>query len=127
MKPHIHASASHRGSRRQPQVSRSAILQAALVEFASEGLAGARMDAIAEAAGVNKALLYYYFQDKDDLYGAILDSFFARLLERIMEVCDRPGTAGERFLSYVRAHFDSIAESPYYAHIFMGEMMTAGR
>ena len=116
-----------RGSRRQPEASRNAILQAALAEFAQEGLAGARVDAIAEAAGVNKALLYYYFHDKETLYGAVLDGFFERLLERVMTVCDRPGTAGERFLSYARAHFDSIAESPYYARIFMGELMSASR
>ena len=118
---------ARRSGRRQPEVSRHAILQASLVEFAQEGLAGARMDAIAEAAGVNKALLYYYFHDKDTLYGAVLDRFFARLLERIMGVCDRPGTAGERFLSYVKTHFDSIAESPYYARIFMEELMSASR
>jgi TetR/AcrR family transcriptional regulator len=116
-----------RGSRRQPEASRNAILQAALAEFASEGLAGARIDAIADAAGVNKALLYYYFRDKDTLYGEILDAFFAQLLTRITAVCDQPGTAGERFLEYAATHFNSIAESPYYAHIFMGEMMTAGR
>jgi TetR/AcrR family transcriptional regulator len=124
---HHAKSASRRGSRRQPEISRNAILQAALAEFAREGLAGARMDAISQSAGVNKALVYYYFKDKDALYGAILDVFFARLLDRIMEVCDRPGPAGERFLSYVTAHFDAIAESPFYAHIFMGEMMSASR
>lgn len=115
------------GSRRRPQRSRNAILKAALVEFAQEGLAGGRMDAIADAAGVNKALLYYYFRDKDALYGAILDGFFSTLVERIVNVCNQPGSAGERFLSYARTHFDSVAESPYYAHIFMGELMTAGR
>ncbi|HUI84810.1 MAG TPA: TetR/AcrR family transcriptional regulator [Candidatus Binatia bacterium] len=116
-----------RGRRRKPKVRRNAILRAALVEFAQEGLAGARMDAIADAAGVNKALLYYYFRDKDALYGAVLDRFFQKLAGRIIMVCDRPGPAGERFLSYVRAHFDSIAESPYYARIFMSELMSAGR
>jgi TetR/AcrR family transcriptional regulator len=115
------------GTRRQPEASRGAILKAALAEFAQEGLAGARMDAIAEAAGVNKALLYYYFGDKDALYGAVLDIFFAGLLKRIMAVCDQPGTAGRRFLSYAKVHFDAIAESPYYAHIFMSEMMRASR
>ena len=116
-----------RGTRRQPERSRSAILHAALAEFAQEGLAGARMDAIAEAAGVNKALLYYYFSDKDTLYGAILDSFFAPMHDRVLAVCEQPGSAGERFLAYARVHFDSIAESPHYAHIFMGELMSAGR
>jgi TetR/AcrR family transcriptional regulator len=118
---------SHRGSRRQPEASRNAILNAALAEFAQEGLAGARVDAIAEAAGVNKALLYYYFRDKDTLYAATLDRFFAPLHDRIMVVLQEPGTAGERFLQYVREHFDAIAESPHYARIFMGELMSASR
>jgi TetR/AcrR family transcriptional regulator len=118
---------SHRGSRRQPEASRNAILNAALAEFAQEGLAGARVDAIAEAAGVNKALLYYYFRDKDTLYAATLDRFFAPLHDRIMVVLQEPGTAGERFLQYAREHFDAIAESPHYARIFMGELMSASR
>ena len=116
-----------RGSRRQPEASRKAILKAALAEFAQEGLAGARVDAIAEAAGVNKALLYYYFHDKEALYAATLDGFFAPLHQRIMAICDQPGSAGERFLTYVREHFDAIAESQHYARIFMSELMSAGR
>ncbi len=120
-------SAGRRGSRRQPERSRNAILNAALAEFAREGLAGARMDAIAEAAGVNKALLYYYFADKEALYDAILDRFFEELTSRVLAVCNQPGTAGERFLAYARTHYDAIAESPYYAYIFMSELMSASR
>src|SRR5208337_5663180 len=90
-----------RGTRRQPEASRDAILRAALAEFAQEGLAGARMDAIAAAAGVNKALLYYYFRDKESLYGALLDDLFRRLKERVVRALDAPGSAGERLLSYV--------------------------
>jgi len=115
------------GTRRQPEASRHAILQAALAEFAQVGLSGARMDAIAKAAGVNKALLYYYFHDKDALYGAVLDEFFGQFLKRLTEALDRPATVGERFLSYVRTHYDAVAESPHYARIFIGEMMNAGR
>jgi TetR/AcrR family transcriptional regulator len=115
------------GTRRQPEASRNAILKAALAEFAQEGLAGARMDAIAEAAGVNKALLYYYFHDKDALYGAVLDEFFGRFLKRLTVVLDHPMSPGEGFLSYVRAHFDTVAESPHHARIFVGEILTAGR
>src|SRR5882724_11023294 len=64
------------GSRGQPERTRSAILDAASEEFAHEGLAGARTDAIARSAGVNKALLYYYFRDKESLYRAVLDQVF---------------------------------------------------
>ncbi len=85
------------------------------------------MDAIASAAGVNKALLYYYFRSKDALYAAVLDEFFQRLRARIGRALDSEATPGERLLLYARAHFDSVAESPYYARLFQGEMMSAGR
>ena len=62
------------GPRGNPEATRDAILEAALNEFATEGLAGARTDHIARAAGVNKALLYYYYEDKETLYGAVLDT-----------------------------------------------------
>src|SRR5271166_6215581 len=118
---------SRRGTRRQPEASRDAILQAALAEFAQEGLAGARMDAIAVSAGVNKALLYYYFHDKESLYGAVLDRFFIRLTERVMSELDSDAPLGERILRYTCAHFDCVAESPHYARLFQGELMSAGR
>jgi TetR/AcrR family transcriptional regulator len=66
------ASKSRLGTRGQPEQSRIAILDAAVREFAREGVAGARTDAIAKSAGVNKALLYYYFKDKEAIYQAVL-------------------------------------------------------
>ena len=122
-----HILSSRRGTRRQPEASRDAILQAALAEFAQEGLAGARMDAIAASAAVNKALLYYYFHDKESLYGAVLDRFFIRLSERVMNELDSSAPLGERLLRYACAHFDCVAESPHYARLFQGELMSAGR
>ncbi len=98
-----------------------------MAEFAQEGLAGARMDAIAASAGVNKALLYYYFHDKESLYGAVLDRFFVRLKARVMSELDGPAPLGERLLRYTCAHFDCVAESPHYARLFQGELMSAGR
>ncbi len=120
-------SRARRGTRRQPEASRDAILQAALAEFAQEGLAGARMDAIAIAAGVNKALLYYYFHDKESLYVAVLDRFFVRLSERVMKELDSRAPLGERLLRYACAHFDCVAESPHHARLFQRELMSAGR
>ena len=55
------------GSRGRPDESRAAILKAAAREFAEHGIAGSRTDAIARKAKVNKALLYYYFKDKETL------------------------------------------------------------
>jgi TetR/AcrR family transcriptional regulator len=120
-------SKSHLGSRRRPEESRAAILQAAVREFANEGVSGARTDAIARAAKVNKALLYYYFTDKEALYGAVLDQVFGGLTQSIHEALSRDLPPSQRILTYAGAHFDYIASNPLYPRIVQMEMMRAGR
>ena len=61
--------------------SQLAILDSARDEFAQRGLAGARMDSIAERAGLNKRLIYYYFGSKDDLFLAVLEGTYADIRE----------------------------------------------
>jgi TetR/AcrR family transcriptional regulator len=115
------------GSRGRPEESRAAILQAAVREFSREGIAGARTDAIARAAHVNKALLYYYFKDKDTLYSAVLDQVFGGLTESIQAALSTDLPPREKLLAYVGAHFDYIAGHPLYPRIVQGEMMRAAR
>jgi AcrR family transcriptional regulator len=57
---------------RNPERSRERILSAALREFASKGFAGARVDAIARRAAINKRMLYHYFGNKEKLFRAVL-------------------------------------------------------
>ena len=57
---------------RDPESTRARILDAALAEFAAKGFAGARVDAIAAAARVNKRMLYHYFGNKRDLYREVV-------------------------------------------------------
>jgi TetR/AcrR family transcriptional regulator len=57
---------------RNPERSRARILAAALKEFAAKGFAGARVDAIARRANINKRMLYHYFGDKEELFKAVL-------------------------------------------------------
>lgn len=57
--------------------SQALILLGARDEFASHGLAGARMDRIAQRAGLNKRLIYYYFGSKDELFLAVLENVYA--------------------------------------------------
>ncbi len=120
-------SKSRLGSRGRPEQSRAAILQAAMREFSREGVAGARTDAIAHAAKVNKALLYYYFKDKEGLYGAVLDQVFGGLIACVGEVLSRDLPPREKILAYAGAHFDYVASHPLYPRIVQGEMMGAGR
>src|SRR5579863_2430832 len=118
---------SRLGSRGRPEQSRAAILQAAVGEFARDGVAGARTDAIARAAKVNKALLYYYFKDKEALYGAVLDQVFGGLVAHLAEVFARDLPPREKILAYAAAHFDYVASHPLYPRIVQGEMMGVGR
>lgn len=112
------------GSRGEPEKTRAAILKSALEEFAQEGVTGARTDEIARRAGVNKALLYYYFKDKEGLYAAALEQVFSGLHARVSIVFD-DGTLPpkQRLLKYVEAHFDYIASSPWYPRLVQREFM----
>ncbi len=115
----------HMGTRGQPEESRAAILQAATREFAEHGIAGARTDAIAREARVNKALIYYYFKDKETLYAAVLDNAFSGLKSTVFEVLDSDFPPREKMLAYVGAYFDFIASNQLYPRLMQREMMRA--
>ena len=118
---------SRLGTRAQPQRSRAAILAAAVREFSEEGIAGARTDAIARTAGVNKALLYYYFKDKEALYQAVLDEVFSGVRTAVQSALSLDLSPRERLTAYLRAHFDYIASNPLYSRIVHAEFLRAGR
>jgi AcrR family transcriptional regulator len=64
---------------RDPQATKHAILLAARTEFAAAGLAGARVDRIAERSGANKRMIYHYFGDKDGLFTAVIDATYTHI------------------------------------------------
>jgi len=113
------------GTRGQPEESRAAILQAAAREFAEHGIAGARTDQIAREARVNKALLYYYFKDKETLYGAVLDDAFSGLKTTVFHVLDSDQSPRDKMLAYVGAYFDFVASNQLYPRLMQREMMRA--
>src|SRR6266478_1694832 len=113
------------GSRGQPEESRAAILKAAAQEFAEHGIAGARTDAIAREARVNKALLYYYFKDKETLYGAVLDDAFSGLKSTVFQVLVSDLPPREKIMAYTGAYFDFIASNQLYPKLMQREMMRA--
>jgi TetR/AcrR family transcriptional regulator len=113
------------GSRGRPEESRAAILRAAAQEFAEHGIAGARTDAIARSARVNKALLYYYFKDKETLYGAVLDNAFSGMKTNIFQVLDSDLPPREKIMAYAGAYFDFIASNQIYPKLMQREMMRA--
>jgi TetR/AcrR family transcriptional regulator len=98
--------------RRDPAATRTKLLAAARREFAGKGLAGARVDEIAERAGVNKQLVYHYFGDKDALYLAVLEWVYEeiRAHERKLNPEGLPPEQAIRKL--IVSSFDHLASHP---------------
>jgi TetR/AcrR family transcriptional regulator len=104
-------------------LTRARILDAATREFSANGLAGARTERIAEAAAVNKALIYYYFRSKDALYTAALEAITIRMAATSMSVLNQECTAGERLLRFTLNHFDRIYSQPVFQNLIQQEMI----
>ena len=68
-----------RARKRDPERTSAAILEAATQEFSQKGYAGARVDAIAKRAKINKRMLYHYFGGKDGLYLSVLEHIYAAI------------------------------------------------
>jgi AcrR family transcriptional regulator len=93
--------------------SQSTILAAARDEFAEYGLGGARVDRIAERAGLNKRLIYYYFQDKESLFQAVLEQAYRDIREaeqqlNLLEL--RPADALRRLVEFTWSYYQDHPE-----------------
>ena len=91
---------ARRAITRDPERTRAAILSAATEEFTANGLTGARVDAIAKRARVNKRMIYHYFDGKEGLYLAVLEAAYAaiRAAEQELHLTDRDPDDGMREL-----------------------------
>lgn len=96
-----------RPDRQELSESRARILQAALAEFAEQGVAGARVDRIAERAGVNKALLYYYYQSKENLYRETLTNYLNEAVSAVRLRLDEARNL-DQALSSAANHYKNI-------------------
>jgi TetR/AcrR family transcriptional regulator len=115
--------APHTASSDRAAESRARILDAALQEFSAHGLAGARTETIARVAGVNKALLYYYFDSKENLYLAALEVIACRMRDATLAILLASCSAGERVLRTSLNHFDRILSQSEFQSLMQQEMM----
>jgi TetR/AcrR family transcriptional regulator len=123
MKPRL----AHIAKESSPRAnSRQAILLAAERIFARAGLEGARTGAIAAEAGVNKALLYYYFKSKDALYLAILEHHMKEFNRAAVEVLRGDTPARAKMLAYVAMHFDFVSARPFFTRLFPRLLVSEG-
>ncbi|MGW7404061.1 TetR family transcriptional regulator [Streptomyces sp. NPDC054833] len=83
---------------RDSSATKARLLDAAFTEFAAYGIAGARVDRIAENAGANKRLIYVYFGNKEQLFDVVLDRALQEGAEAVpFDAADLPGYAGAIF------------------------------
>jgi TetR/AcrR family transcriptional regulator len=98
------------------------ILDAAHKVFIRRGTAGARMQDIANEAGVNKALLHYYFRNKSRLADAIFQRVAGGVFGRIMQVARSEDALDEMVRSIVAIYLEQLSRSPYAPAYIIGEL-----
>lgn len=107
--------------------SRLALLSAARDEFAEHGLGGARVDRIAERAGLDKRLIYHYFESKDSLFLAVLEDTYRniRLAEQRLHLVDLPPVEAVRRLTEFTWNY--YLEHPEFLTLLNSENLHRGR
>lgn len=107
--------------------TRSRILEAATMHFAEKGFDGARTQAIADDAGVNKAMLYYHFRDKEHLYLEMLTGHFHVIFRQVFPTFIEPGLdARERVLTIVSAYLGFLRMNPHVRSLMLYELAAGG-
>jgi TetR/AcrR family transcriptional regulator len=98
------------------------ILQAARSVFVRRGTAGARMQEIAEEAGVNQALLHYYFRSKDRLAAAVFREAAGRLLPAVFRLLGSDLGLEDKVERFVHLYIDTVRQSPFMPGYIISEL-----
>jgi len=81
--------------------------------FLTEGKMFATTQCIADAAGVNRTLLHYYFRSKDVLFNMVFKEALAKLRQRLHEALISEAPFTQKIENYIRVYFEELIESPY--------------
>ena len=110
-----------------PERTRADIIEVATREFSEKGLAGARIDLIAQAMRTSKRMIYYYFGSKEGLYVAVLEAAYSRMrgIEMQLQLEDLPPEDALRKL--VAFTVDYQLAHPEFIRLVMNENMHRGQ
>lgn len=87
-------------------------MEAARQEFFKKGFEGARMQAIADAAGINKALLHYYFNNKETLFNEIFEASFRKFIPHVEEMISQEQDIFIIIRKFVHAYISLMQSQP---------------
>ena len=110
-----------------PEASRDRLLAAAREEFAARGFDGAKVDRITRRARVNKAMLYYHFHNKKELYLAILLEQFRAVANAVAAVKEEGGTPEDRLRRYIDTIATVALARPHFPPMWLREIAEGGR
>lgn len=98
------------------------ILESAKIVFMQYGLYGARMQDIADRAGINKALLHYYFRNKEKLFDAVFEGALEKYFDQMTVIGDISLPLKERVYRYIDNIFDFFSEYPQMSIFIIKEI-----
>ena len=111
----------------RPPDSRTRILAAAAAEFAARGYDGTRVDRIARAARLNKAMIYYHFTNKAALYTQVFRDFIATVLARARTIAASEAEPREKIAAFVGAIVAEAQLHPHFPPMWLREIAEGGR
>jgi len=107
---------------RKEQNTEEKILEAAKKIFLKEGMAGARMQDIADEAGINKAMLHYYFRSKEKLFEKIFTELSQHFFPRLVRIFESDYSLFRKIESFVAEYIDQMRQTPYLPIFVLNEV-----
>jgi len=100
----------------------STILKAAKTVFLKKGMDGARMQEIADEAGINKALLHYYFRSKQQLFEAVFLNAFSLLAPQLNYILNDDSSVQDKIIKFTHNYITFISLHPYLPNFVIQEI-----
>jgi TetR/AcrR family transcriptional regulator len=98
------------------------IMNAALIVFQRKGMAGARMQEIADEAGLNKSLLHYYYRSKEKLFEEVLSRSIADFGPQILNIINSDMTIEEKITNFIETYINHFLKAPFIPLFIMHEI-----
>ena len=109
-------------SEQKKQNTEEKILDAAKNIFVRKGKSGARMQEIADKAGINKSLLHYYYRSKDKLFGAVFQFAFSNFAPNLLEILNEDNDIFEVIETFISKYLDVINKNPFIPMFILNEV-----
>ncbi|HEX3006799.1 MAG TPA: TetR/AcrR family transcriptional regulator [Bacteroidales bacterium] len=106
----------------QDKTTEETIFDSAREEFIEKGFDGARMQEIAKRAGINKAMLHYYYRTKEKLFDAIFEKVFKSFLPGVFEVMQSEASLSHKIEAFVNAYLTLIYNNPHIPSFIIHEL-----